>query len=213
MENFLFRNNGDGTFTNRALENFVAYGQSGEATAAMAVEIADLGGDGRYDVLVPDMAFSCLYRYQGEGYFEDHTARSGIASACGQYVSWGGVFADLDLDGRLDLYISNGDVHHLEAQEDLLFRGDGAGRFEDVSETAGAWANEKFVSRGAAGADFDNDGDIDLLVASLNDRPVLLRNDSARGERHWLGVALVGTAPNTDAIGATVRPHGRPTPR
>ena len=205
MENFLFHNNGDGTFENRALETFVAYGQSGEATAAMAVEIADIGGDGRFDVLVPDMAFSCLYRFQAEGFFEDNSVRSGIAVACGQYASWGGVFADFDLDGHLDLYISNGDVHHLETQEDLLFLGDGRGRFEDVSETAGKWATQKFVSRGAAGADFDNDGDIDILVASLNDRPVLLRNDSPRGDRHWLGVSLIGNAPNTDAIGATVR--------
>jgi hypothetical protein len=205
MENFLLHNQGDGRFENRSLVAGVAFGEAGEATAAMAVEVADFDGDGFFDAFVPDMRFSCLYRNGGEGFFEEVSAISGIAAACGQYVSWGSVFADFDLDGNLDLYISNGDVHHLEAQEDLLFLGDGRGRFTDVSDSAGEWARKKFVSRGAAGGDFDDDGDVDLLVASLNDRPVLLRNDTPRRGRHWLGVRLIGRSFNRDAIGATVR--------
>lgn len=205
MENFLFHNQGDGTFENRAWEAGVAFGQAGDATAAMAAEIADIDGDGLFDFCVPDMKYSCLYHNTGQGYFVDKSAVSGIAAACGQYVSWGSVLADFDLDGHLDLYISNGDAHHLEADEDLLFRGDGKGGFQDVSENAGDWASSKFVSRGVAGGDFDNDGDIDLLVASLNDRPVLLRNDSPRNGRHWLGVRLVGRSGNLDAIGAVVK--------
>jgi hypothetical protein len=205
MENFLLRNRGDGRFENLALVAGVAFGESGEATAAMAVEVADYDGDGLLDAFVPDMRFSCLYRNGGGGFFDEVSAISGIAAACGQYISWGGVFADFDLDGNLDLYISNGDAHHLEAHEDLLFVGDGRGRFTDVSESAGTWAAQKLVSRGAAGGDFDNDGDVDLLVSSLNDRPVLLRNDTPRRGRHWLGVRLVGGAANRDAVGATVR--------
>jgi hypothetical protein len=204
-ENFLLHNAGDGTFRDRALEAYVAFGQAGEATAAMAVEIGDCDGDGRLDAFVPDMRFSCLYRNLGGGVFEDVSARSGVASASGQYVGWGAVFADFDLDGALDLYVSNGDVHHLETQEDLLLRGDGRGGFTDVSETAGPWARRKFVSRGVIGGDIDNDGDVDVLVTGLNDRPVLLRNDSPRNGGHWLGLELSGRAPNRDAIGAVVR--------
>ncbi len=205
MENFLLHNRGDGTFENRAWEAGVAFGEAGDATAAMAVEVADFDGDGFFDVFVPDLNFSCLYHNTGQGFFNDRSAVSGVAASCGQYDSWGSVFADFDLDGHLDLYVSNGDVHHLEAQEDLLFRGNGEGVFQDVSESAGDWASRKFVSRGVAGGDFDNDGDIDLLVASLNDRPVLLRNDSPRNGKHWLSVRLVGRSGNLDAIGSVVK--------
>lgn len=211
MENFLFRNTGKGTFENQAWELGVAFGESGEATAAMGVEIADFDDDARFDVFVPDMTFTCLYRSLGTQGFEDAAARSGISPVMGQYVGWGGVFADFNLDTTLDLFISNGDVHHLEPHENVIFTGDGKGHFTDVSETAGAWTKNEFVSRGVAGGDFDNDGDIDVVVANLNNRPVLLRNDTPRRNRHWLLVDLVGRGPNRDAIGAvvTVRSAGR----
>lgn len=205
MENFLFRNHGGKHFENEALLAGVAFGQSGNATAAMGVEAADIDNDGRIDLFVPDMTFTCLYRNLGDGLFDDLAARSGIAEVMGQYHGWGSVLADFDLDSDLDLYIANGDVHHLEPHEDVLFRGDGSGRFTDASETAGEWiARQKHVGRGVAGGDFDNDGDIDLLVVNLNDRPALLRNDTPRSGRHWLGVKLVGRDGNRDAIGAIV---------
>jgi enediyne biosynthesis protein E4 len=211
MENFLFRNNGKGAFVNEAWDMGVAFGENGEATAAMGVEIADYDGDSILDVFVPDMTFTCLYRGIGKHGFEDRTARSGIAPVMGQYVGWGGVFADFNLDGALDLYVSNGDVHHLEPHEDVVFVGDGRGRFTDVSEAAGSYMKTKLVGRGVAGGDFDNDGDIDVLVTNLNDRPVLLRNDTPRRKNHWLIVDLVGRRTNRDAIGAvvTVRVGGR----
>jgi hypothetical protein len=210
MENFLFRNTGNGTFSNEAWDLGVAFGENGEATAAMGVEIADFDGDSFLDVFVPDMTFTCLYRGIGRHGFEDHAARSGIAPVMGQYVGWGGVFADFNLDAKLDLFISNGDVHHLEPHEDVVFVGDGRGRFTDVSETAGDYMKSKHVGRGVVGGDFDNDGDIDLVVTNLNDRPVLLRNDTPR-RGHWLIVDLIGNGPNRDAIGAvvTVRVGGR----
>ncbi|RME37759.1 MAG: CRTAC1 family protein [Planctomycetota bacterium] len=204
MENFLFRNQQDGTFVNEAWERGVAFGENGEATAAMGVEFGDYDGDGRLDVFVPDMTFSCLYRNVGKGGFEDHAGRSGLAPVMGQYVGWGGVLADFDLDGVLDLYVSNGDVHHLEPHEDVVFLGDGKGRFRDVSETAGTYFQEEHVGRGVAGGDFDNDGDVDVLVTNLNDRPVLLRNDTPRRGRHWLLVNLIGCGGNRDALGAIV---------
>ncbi len=207
MENFLFRNTGKGKFVNEAWDLGVAFGENGEATAAMGVEIADYDGDSLFDLFVPDMTFTCLYRGVGKRGFEDNAARSGISPVMGQYVGWGGVLADLDLDGALDLYVSNGDVHHLEAHEDVVFVGDGKGRFTDVSESAGDCMKNKYVSRGVVGGDFDNDGDIDILVTNLNDRPVLLRNDTPRRERHWLQVDLIAGGPNRDAIGAVVTAH------
>ena len=204
MANFLFRNLGDGTFQNVAVEAGVAFGEMGEATAAMAAEVGDVDNDGDFDILVPDMRFSCLYVNAGDGSFLDRSADSGIAAVSGQYISWAGVLADLDLDGDLDLYLSNGDAHHLEPQEDLLFAGDGDGGFTDVSAASGDWAKEKRVGRGAAGGDFDNDGDIDILVMNLNDRPLLLRNETNRSDRHWLAVSLVNTGGNREGIGTVV---------
>lgn len=205
MENYLLHNQGDGSFENRALRIGVAFGEAGEATAAMAVEVSDFDQDGYMDIFVPDIEYSCLYRNNGGRTFEDRSAVAGIAAACGQYTSWGSVFADFDLDGVIDLYIANGDAQHLEADDDLLFRGDGKGGFVDVSEHSGEWSKVRFVSRGVARADYDNDGDLDLLVASLDDRPVLLRNDTERGNRHWVTLDLVGSGSNRDAIGAVVR--------
>ena len=205
MENFLFRNNGDGTFENRALVSGVAFGQHGDATSAMGVEIGDYDNDGRFDIFVPDMTYSCLYHNIGRGLFDDQAAKCGIAPAMGQYTGWGAVFTDYNLDGRLDLYVSTGDAHHLEPHEDVLLLGSESGRFADVTESAGECMAQKQVGRGAAGGDFDNDGDIDVLVTNLNDRPALLRNDTPRRDRHWLTVLLVGQPPNRDAIGAVVK--------
>jgi hypothetical protein len=205
MENFLLHNDGDGTFTNQALMAGVAYAEAGDAAAAMAAEVADYDGDGLRDIFVPDMTLCCLYRNMGGGIFEDVARRSGIAAAMTPHHSWGAVFADFDLDGDLDLYVSKGSAWRPEGQPDGLFVNDGQGHFEEVSKLAGAWAEKKFISRGVAGADFDNDGDIDLLVANLNDRPVLLRNDTPRRGRHWLQVTLVGSGANRDAIGAVVK--------
>lgn len=205
MENFYWHNRRDGTFENQALERGVAYGRNGEATAAMGIEVADYDEDGRFDFFVPDMSFSCLYHNSGDGVFEDYAVRSGVAPVLGPYVGWAGLFADFDLDGHIDLCVSNGDVHHLEGHEDVVFVGDGQGRFTDASETAGAWFAEKHVGRGAAQADFDNDGDVDVLVTNLNDRPALLRNDTPRRGRHWLSVVLIGQPPNRDALGAVVK--------
>jgi hypothetical protein len=205
MENFLLHNDGDGTFTNQALMAGVAYAEAGDAAAAMAAEVADYDGDGLMDIFVPDMTLCCLYRNMGGGIFEDVARRSGIAAAMTPHHSWGAAFADFDLDGDLDLYVSKGSAWRPEGQPDGLLVNDGQGRFEEVSKLAGAWTGRKFVSRGVAGADYDNDGDIDLLVASLNDRPVLLRNDTPRRGRHWLQVTLVGSGANRDAIGAVVK--------
>jgi len=210
MENFLFRNHGDGTFTNEALMAGVAYGEAGDAAAAMAVEIGDYDGDGRFDILVPDMNLCSLYRNLGRGMFEDVAARVGISAAVNRYHGWGSVLADLDLDGDLDIYMADGSASQLQGQWDVLFANDGDGRFAQVATEAGApgpHAETPYVSRGIASGDIDNDGDVDLLIASLNLRPALLRNDTPRRGRHWLGVRLIGQPPNRDALGAVIKAH------
>ncbi|MBN2561281.1 MAG: CRTAC1 family protein [Phycisphaerae bacterium] len=208
MENFLLHNKGDGTFEDEALLAGVAFGETGDAAAAMAVEVADYDGDGLFDILVPDMNLCCLYHNMGGGMFEDLAVRSGITAAVLQYHSWGGILADFDLDSHPDAYIANGSACLLDAQPNALFINSGQGRFVPVTTTSGgADANRvgKFVSRGVARGDFDNDGDVDLLIVNLNDRPTLLRNDTPGRGRHWLQVNLVGREPNRDAIGAVVR--------
>jgi hypothetical protein len=184
----------------------VAFGEAGDAAAAMAVEVGDYDGNGWLDILVPDMNRCCLYRNMGGGMFEDVSTRAGIARTMTHVHSWGGVFADFDLDGHLDMYITNGSACVLEAHPDRLYAGDGHGGFRPVSiGPSGDDDKAKFVSRGVADGDFDNDGDVDLVIVNLNDRPSLLRNDTPRRNRHWLEVQLVGRGPNRDALGALVK--------
>jgi len=204
MQNYLYRNNGDGTFTDIALQTATGYGQSGEATSSMSGEFGDIDLDGYVDLVVPDMSYSCIYKNTSQGYFEEMSARMGMAAACGQYTSWSGNFFDFDHDGWIDMFISNGDPHQLIGEEDLLLRNDGGGRFLNISHLVGDDFQDKFVSRGSAVGDYDNDGDMDILELNLNARARLLRNDG--GEKgNWIMLDLLGTASNTDATGTTVR--------
>jgi hypothetical protein len=203
MENFLYRNRGDGTFDNIALRTGTAFGENGEATSAMGPEFGDYDGDGLIDLLVPDMRYGCLYRNTGDGFFEEKSAEAGLAAVLGQYTSWSGNFFDYDNDGVLDIFIVNGDAHHLEPEEDTLFRGVGGGRFVDVSSASGAALEVKGMGRGSAVGDVDNDGDLDLLVLNLNGPARLLRNDGGN-RNNWLMIRTVGTASNRDGIGARI---------
>jgi len=204
MQNYLYRNNGDGTFTDIALMTGTGYGQSGDATSAMSAEFADIDLDGLVDIIVPDMAYSCVYKNSGAGYFEEMSARMGVAAACGQYTSWSANYFDFDQDGYGDLFISNGHPHRLIGQEDLLLLNDAGQRFINVSSDLGPDFQEKFVGRGSAVGDYDNDGDFDIVVLNLNARPRLLRNDGGN-RNNWLMLELVGTESNRDGIGARVR--------
>jgi hypothetical protein len=204
MENYLWHNRGDGRFENIALATGTAFGQNGEATSAMGPEFGDFDLDGLVDLFVPDMGYGCLYRNTGKGWFEEKSARLGVAAVLGQYTSWSGNFLDIDNDGWLDIFVVNGDAHHLEPEEDTLFVNRQNSGFDDVSAKTGKALQSKFVGRGSASGDFDNDGDLDILVLNLNDRPRLLRNDLGKGN-HWLELRLVGTVSNRDAVGARVR--------
>ncbi len=204
MENYLYRNNGDGTFTDIALQTGTGYGQGGNATSAMGAEFADIDLNGLMDIIVPDMTYSCVYRNSGQGYFEEASARMGVAAACGQYTSWSGNFFDFDHDGYGDLFLTNGHPHRLIGEEDLLLLNEAGERFVNVSHRLGPDFQEKFVGRGSAAGDYDNDGDVDVLILNLNTRPRLLRNDGGN-DRSWIILQLIGTASNRDAIGARVR--------
>ena len=203
MANYLYRNNGDGTFTDIALETGVGFGQSGEATSAMGPELGDIDRDGFVDILVPDMQYSCLYHNQGGEFFEEVAATTGLSTVLGQYVSWGGELIDYDNDGWADIFISNGDAHKMDAEEDCLFRNEKGREFVDVSSDAGDYFEKEYVGRGAACGDYDNDGDLDLLVLNLGGPAVLLQNNGGN-RNHWLIVKLQGSRSNRDGIGAKV---------
>jgi enediyne biosynthesis protein E4 len=202
MENHLWRNLGNGTFKEQALLAGAALGAMGEVTGAMAVETGDVNGDGLIDLYVPDFRQSCLYIYQGKGFFENQTLSAGITQVVGDHIQWGTVLADFDNDGTLDLYVSRGDANSLTGYQDKLLLNDGQAHFTDFSAQAGSWFREARLGRGVARGDFNNDGRVDLLVANLNDSPVLLQNTSLLPGRHWLLVKLVGHSSNRDGIGA-----------
>ncbi len=202
MENYFYRNTGKGAFKNEALIWWLAFGEGGQGVSSMGPTIGDVDRDGRLDIYVPDMGYGCLQMNRGK-YFEDRTAQSKLAVVCGQYTGWGGVLLDYDNDGYLDVFIANGNAHHEYTEEDVLMRNNGKGVFVDVAAKSGAYFREKHVGRGAAAGDFDNDGDLDLLVVNLNASPKLLRNDSPKTNR-WLTVDCKLPGGKSDAVGARV---------
>jgi hypothetical protein len=136
----------------------------------------------------------------------DRTAVTGLSVALGQYAGWGAILFDYDNDGWLDLFTAHGNAHHEYVQENTLMRNRGNGMFYDVSTESGQHFKEKYVGRGAAWADIDNDGDVDIVIANLNDRPILLRNDGGNSANHWLTIdaKLEFATGKRDAIGARV---------
>jgi hypothetical protein len=209
----LFRNNRDGTFTDVAVASGVAYSEFGNEQAGMGLAVADLDGDGRLDLFKTHFAddIPALYRNLGGGLFEDVAMAFGLGTE-NRYVEWGTGPADLDNDGRPDLLYATGNVYpEIEAQmpeyphrgPKIVFRNLGDGHFEDVSTRSGAGATALHSSRGVAFGDYDNDGDLDVLVMNMNEPPSLLRNDYAGGNG-WLELRLEGRTSNRSAIGATV---------
>ncbi|MFQ6040640.1 MAG: CRTAC1 family protein [Candidatus Poribacteria bacterium] len=208
MENYLYHNNGDGTFTDVGIESGTAFSEHGDATASMGGDFGDIDFDGDLDLLVPDMTFNSVYRNLGNGYFEDMSVILGVAELSGQYWSWGGDFFDYDNDGDLDIIIANGDGHHLEdTQEELIMANialpNGERVFQDIAGQSGAYFRHKSVSRGMAVGDYDNDGDLDVFVLNIDQPSVLLRNDGGN-RNNWLMFNLVGAKSNRDGLGARV---------
>ncbi len=213
MENFLYRNLGNSTFEDVAFVAGVALGENGQAEAGMGVDAADYDNDGWPDLYVAhlDFEFDRLYRNEGGGVFSDATFQGGIGYKTFDLSGFGAGFIDYDNDGWRDLFVANGHVLdniHLfhegtrYAERKLLFRNTG-GRFEEIGAQLGEAMAEPRVSRAAAFADYDNDGDIDVFVANNGQEPQLLRNDGGN-RNHWLQVRLVGADSNRDGIGALV---------
>ena len=209
----LYRNNRDGTFTDVALTSGVGYGEYGNLQAGMGLAVSDYDGDSRLDILKTHFAddVPALYRALGKGVFEDVASLAGLAVQ-NRHVEWGAGMPDLDNDGWADIVYVTGHVYpeierHLPQYPHrgprMVFRNTGGTRFEDVSARSGPGAATPHSSRGAAFGDYDDDGDVDVLVMNMNEPPSLLRNDTKTANR-WLKVKLVGTRSNRAGIGSTV---------
>ncbi len=208
-----FKNNRDGTFSEQGLERGVALNEDGQEQAGMGIGVGDFNTDGHLDLFKTHFADDtpALYQNNGKGIFRDVTIRSGLAVET-RFVGWGAAIADLDNDGLPDLFFATGMIFP-EVERKLpmypmktpsvLFRNLGNGKFEEMTNQGGPGLSERHCSRGFAFGDFDNDGDLDILIVNLNEPPTLLRNDVTSGY-HWLKVLLIGTESNRSAIGGQV---------
>lgn len=213
---FLLRNNRDGTFTDIGLEAGVALNEDGNEQAGMGVGIGDFNLDGNLDILKTHFSddTSVLYRNNGKEYFDDVSVVSGLGVET-RFVGWGAGIVNLDNDGNPDLFIVTGSTYPEVAAKlpaypmktpRVIFRNLGDGKFEELIDQAGPAIAAPHCSRGCAFGDFDNDGDVDILIVNLNEPPSLLRNDLG-GNNHWLKVKLIGVKSNRGATGARVTAH------
>ena len=215
--NKLYRNLGNGTFKEEGMSAGVAYGEDGVARGAMGADAGDYDRSGRPHLLVGNFSNQMLglYHNEGTGLFVDEAPLSTVGRASLLSLSFGVFFFDYDLDGHPDIFAANG---HIEDQigrvqprvsyreAPLLFRNLGNHKFDNVSAQMGADFVRPMVARGAAYADFDQDGDLDILVSTNNGPAYLFRNDGGN-RNHWLSVRLSGVRSNRDGIGAVVRIH------
>jgi hypothetical protein len=210
----LFHNNHDGTFEEMAVMAGVAYNEDGQEQAGMGVGVADYDMDGWLDIFKTHFEDdTCvLYRNNGDGSWTDVTFVSGVGINT-RYVNWGAGFVDYDNDGWPDIFHVTGHVYpeieqyNLDAQflsPRIVYRNLGNGKFKDVSAQMGPGVTARWSSRGCAFGDYDNDGDIDVLVLNMNDVPSLLRNDGGN-QNNWIKLKLIGTKCNRTALGARVR--------
>jgi hypothetical protein len=215
--NKLYRNLRNGRFRDVALEAGVALSEDGKARAGMGVDVGDFDGSGRPGLAITnfDNEMLALYRAQATGTYQDTARRAGVGVASLNRLGFGCMFADLDLDGALDLVVANGHIDETVrsikgnvgyAQAPQLFLNSGGGSFRDASGLVGPSFTVPRVGRGLACGDFDRDGDVDLLMTSNNGPAVLLRNDQSSGNRS-VRLTLQGTTSNRSAIGAVVRAY------
>jgi hypothetical protein len=210
----LYHNNRDGTFTDVAIPSGCAYNEDGQEQAGMGASAGDYNCDGWLDIFKTNFSddTSSLYRNNGDGTFSDATVSAGMGLNT-RYLGWGCGFVDIDNDGWQDVFLANGHVYpELEQagfdtpfkEPKILYRNLRNGRFEDVSARADSGLALLRSARGVAFGDFDNDGDLDIVVNNMNDTPTLLRNEGGNKNR-WLKVKTIGTRSNRTGIGARVR--------
>jgi hypothetical protein len=212
--NKLYRNNRNGTFTDVATSAGIAFSEAGVARAGMGIDAADYDGSGRPSLVIGNFSneMMALYHNEGNGLFIDDAPSTTVGQATLLSLTFSCFFFDYDLDGKLDIFGANGhvadDIQSVQArvayaQAPHLFRNLGGKRFQAVEKDMGPGFTRPMVGRGAAYADYDHDGDLDLAVTANGGPARLLRNDAAGGNR-WLRVRALGTASGGDGLGARV---------
>ena len=212
-ENFLYQNNGDGTFTDVAWMAGVESDERGNPQGSMGVDFGDYDNDGTLDLVVTNFQrqLNAFYRNDGDGFFTDAAFLVGLGYSL-PYVSWGAGFFDFNNDAQRDLFIANGHIQNAIEQYDKsstylqpnqLLLNDGVDRFVNTSAEAGTGLQIRKASRGVAFGDYDNDGDIDILINNAHDTPDLLRNET--NDDHWISIKTIGTKSNRDGIGARIQ--------
>jgi hypothetical protein len=211
----LYKNNGNGTFTEIGMQAGVAFGEDGVARGAMGVDAIDYDHCGRPHLLVGNFAnqMIALYHNEGNGFFVDEAPSSTIGRASLLSLTFGAFFFDYDLDGWDDIFAANGhiepDINRIQPkvtyrESPLLFHNQGHGHFENVSNDVGPDFRKQIVARGAAYADYDHDGDLDVLINNNDGSPVLYNNEGGN-QNHWLCIRLNGTKSNRSGLDAIVR--------
>ena len=213
VPDFLYQNNGDGTFTDVAITAGVAYNSEGRATASMGIASGDYNNDGVQDLFVTNFSLeiNSLFYNDGDGFYTMTTFEAGLADASFSKLGFGTQFIDADNNGTLELFVANGHVWDNVSeitpslsyrQQCQIFGNTGTGAFTDLSETAGRFFKRSVVARGVAVGDYNNDGAADILVTCCGEPPILLRNDSP--VHNWVKISLVGTESNRDGTGVKV---------
>jgi len=218
QENYLFKNDGRGKFEQVGLMAGVALSPNAEMVANMGVDCADYNHDGWLDFYTTNYQnqFKMLLRNMGNGMFEDVTLATGASTGCYPYVNWGSGLVDFDNDGHKDIFVGNGHTEdNIESIDrstayrchNVLLWNTGKGRFVNASEKCGLNAVPRHVARGSGFEDFDNDGDVDVVILNSRERPTALRNMLIEegSKNHWLQVRLRGVKTNRDGVGAHVR--------
>lgn len=213
MANFLFQNQGDGTFKEIGLVAAVAFNEDGQAQAGMGVTFGDYNHDGFFDLYVTNFSedYNTLYKNLGEDLFRDVTRATGLSLPSLRFLGWSTHFFDYDNDGWEDLFVANGHVFpQVDSrpirtsfhQRNLLFRNLGNDRFQELAGEKDLGLSKSWSSRGAAFSDFDNDGDLDVVVSNMDSSLSLYRSDGEKG--HWFHLQLEGKESNRSAIGTRV---------